>query len=177
MRHISLPILLLAILVVAPRAGAAAADFRADIARDLKDLEGKIVGLAEAIPEDKYSWSPADGVRTISEALMHTAGANFFFPSMFGVEPPEGLDMRGLEKVNDKARVVDLLKTSFEHMQRMVEATASKDLSEAMDMFGQTTTVSGTLHAATSHCHEHLGQMIAYSRSIGVVPPWSAGGQ
>jgi len=26
---------------------------------------------------------------------------------------------------------------------------------------------------ATTHLHEHLGQLIAYARSNGVVPPWS----
>jgi hypothetical protein len=25
----------------------------------------------------------------------------------------------------------------------------------------------------TTHLHEHLGQLIAYARSNGVVPPWS----
>jgi uncharacterized damage-inducible protein DinB len=35
-------------------------------------------------------------------------------------------------------------------------------------------TVRGALLLATTHMHEHLGQSIAYARTIGVVPPWSA---
>jgi hypothetical protein len=39
----------------------------------------QLVGLAEAIPADKYSWRPATGVRSISEVLMHISIENFLF--------------------------------------------------------------------------------------------------
>lgn len=43
-------------------------------------------------------------------------------------------------------------------------------------MFGQQTSRGGALVRSVTHCHEHLGQAIAYARANGVVPPWSGGG-
>lgn len=39
-------------------------------------------------------------------------------------------------------------------------------------MFGQSFTMQQGWIMATTHLHEHLGQMIAYARSNGVKPPW-----
>lgn len=154
---------------------AAAQDYRADITADIEGLEQKMVGLAEAIPEDKYSWTPQEGVRSISQALMHTASANFFFPSLVGVAIPEGINPRELEKITAKDEVVRTLKDSFAQLKKMVAASEDRELDETMNMFGRETTLAGALHSAVSHSHEHLGQMIAYARSVGTVPPWSEG--
>ena len=61
-----------------------AGDMGASMAANLADVEGKVVGLAEAIPEAKYGWSPTDDVRTVSEVLLHVAAANHFFSSRIG---------------------------------------------------------------------------------------------
>ena len=53
---------------------------------DLNDLEKKLVSLADAIPQDKYSWQPGKGGRSVSEAFMHTALTNYFFMSSLGGE-------------------------------------------------------------------------------------------
>ena len=50
----------------------------------------KVMQLADAFSEDQYSWRPAEGVRSVSEAMMHVASANFFFASMLGSEVPDG---------------------------------------------------------------------------------------
>ncbi|MEM1248477.1 MAG: DinB family protein [Acidobacteriota bacterium] len=155
--------------------GTLAQNYRADITVDIEGLEKKLVALAEAIPEDKYSWSPQKGVRSVSQALMHTASANFFFPSLVGVPIPEGINPRELEQITTKDEVVRTLKDSFEQLKKMVTASADRELDEMVNMPGRQTTLAGALHAAVSHSHEHLGQMIAYARSVGTVPPWSEG--
>ena len=50
-----------------------AATLRDQYMADLDTVHVKIMALANAIPEDKYSWRPAPGVRSIAEALMHVA--------------------------------------------------------------------------------------------------------
>lgn len=147
--------------------------YGADLVNDINGLEEKIVGLAEAIPEDKYSWRPSEGVRSVSEALMHAAQANFFFPTTAGIDPPEGIAMGTLEQITAKDEVVSTLKKSFDQIRKMVESTSAEAMGETKKVFGQDMTNAGVLHAAVSHSHEHLGQMIAYARSIGVTPPWS----
>jgi uncharacterized damage-inducible protein DinB len=168
----SLLCLSLSSLLAAPLA-ADGAGYRKDLLADLKSLEDKIVGLAEAIPEEKYSWAPGEGVRTVSQAIMHTAAANYFFPTLMGGSMPEGINPRGFEQITDKATVVKTAKESFAHLRGTIEAATDEQLDSTVNAFGQEMTGAGFLHFAVSHNHEHLGQLIAYARSNSVTPPWS----
>ena len=47
------------------------------------------------------------------------------------------------------------------------------DLEKSMDWFGGKNTERGTLLFIVRHGAEHLGQSIAYARSVGIVPPWT----
>ncbi|TRX50456.1 DinB family protein [Fulvivirga sp. M361] len=40
--------------------------------------------LAEAIPEEKYDWRPAEGIRSAGEAVMHVAQANYWLSIKWG---------------------------------------------------------------------------------------------
>jgi len=147
-----------------------AADLRTMFVGNLKDAQEKILALAEAIPEDKYGWRPAEGVRSVSEVLMHLAGGNYMMGRGFGVEAPA--DARGLEQnVTAKTEVIARLKASFAALGKGI---ASADLDQPTQLFGgREGTLADMALILVAHAHEHLGQLIAYARSNGVVPPWS----
>src|ERR1043165_3395929 len=64
-----------------------AALVKASFLNDLETLRGKFVGLAQAFPQDKYTWRPMDGVRSVSEVLMLAAFEGYnFIPSTFGAK-------------------------------------------------------------------------------------------
>jgi uncharacterized damage-inducible protein DinB len=131
--------------------------------------------LAEAFPAEKFAWRPAEGVRSVSETLLHLATANFGFPNAWGVKPPEGLDLRGLQKsTTDKAKVIALVKQSYEHMRAAVSNLSDADLEKRVKFFGDEAPIAEILFHTANHQHEHLGQLIAYARMNGVVPPWTA---
>lgn len=140
---------------------------------DFQRVSEKVVDLAEAIPEESYSWRPAEGIRSTSEIFMHVANANYFFASQLGVARPE--DLPGdLEKITDKAQVLHHLELSMDQIRLMAEQNAGEDLDgKELDLFGSKMTARGLYFIALGHLHEHLGQAIAYGRSNGVVPPWS----
>jgi uncharacterized damage-inducible protein DinB len=153
-----------------PQNGAPKSGFRAEFLHDFDDVSKKIVELAEAMPASKYNWRPGPGVRSVSEVYMHIAGGNYFLATFAGAKPPS-YDTRNLEKITEKARVVEELRKSFEYL-RTVAVQA--DLDKPIKMYGYDTTHRGALMTALNHLHEHLGQSIAYARMNGVVPPWSA---
>ena len=75
---------------------------------------GRIVQLAEAIPEDAYSWKASDEVRTTSEQIVHLLGSLYYIPSMMGAEMPDHIT-RDLEKtLTDKEEILKNLKASME---------------------------------------------------------------
>jgi hypothetical protein len=90
--------------------GQEAKGVHADLLKNLDDTEKKIVSLAEAVPADKYTWRPAEGVRSISEVFMHIAGANYMIPTALGARRLPGLSRDMEKKVTDKAKVVEQLK-------------------------------------------------------------------
>ena len=147
-----------------------ASEIGAKMAANLSDVEEKIVGLAEAIPDDKYSWSP-EGARKTSEVFMHLASANHFFAGRLGgPKPPE--DMGEWEKtVTSKADVIAKVKSSFAVIKSALEGA---DMDKATKLFGgKEGTLSDFALIAVGHGHEPLGQLIAYARSNDIAPPWS----
>ncbi|HXG57954.1 MAG TPA: DinB family protein [Thermoanaerobaculia bacterium] len=155
-----------------PPAPASKNGFRAEFVRDLDAVQTKILDLARAIPAEKYTWRPADGVRSISEVFMHIAGGNYFLGTFLGVQPPAGMP-KDLEKITDKAQVLAELQKSFDHLRSIVKNISDADLEKAVTLFGNPTTQRGVLVTALNHLHEHLGQSIAYARMNGIAPPWS----
>ncbi len=154
---------------------AAPAGLKGEMLAWFKDAESKLIQLAEATPEAKYAWRPAKEVRSTGEVFMHVAGANYGIPGFWGVKPPEGFVFTTYEKsLTKKADILKSLKDSFAHMEQGFLATADSDLEKPVELFGTKTTVRGGYLLLLTHAHEHLGQSIAYARSNGIVPPWTA---
>ena len=149
---------------------------RADMLRQLDDAAGKLEQLAGAIPEDKLSWRPAQGVRSVGEVVMHVTGGNYFLPTFAGVKAPA--DAPQGENAANRAQAIAAMKRSFDHVRAAIRGLSDADLDKPATMFGQQTTYRNVYLTTVTHAHEHLGQLIAYARSNGVTPPWSmAGGQ
>jgi hypothetical protein len=133
------------------------------------------VQLAEATPEGKYSWRPHKDVRTTGQVFMHVAAANFGVPSFIGVTAPQGFDFRTYEgSLTKKADIQKALKASFVHLKQSITSASDADFEKPAEFFGMKTTARGAYLLLLSHSHEHLGQSIAYARSNGIVPPWTA---
>jgi len=153
----------------------AASGVKGEILMWIEDAQDKLTQLAEAMPEDKYGWSPDKGVRTVGQVFMHVSAANYGVPSMIGVPAPAGFDFATYEgSLTKKSDIVKSLKDSFAHMEGALKSMSDADLDKPAEFFGMKTTKRGAFLLLLSHAHEHLGQSIAYARSNKVTPPWSA---
>lgn len=153
----------------------AANSVKAEMLFWIGDAESKLGELLDATPEDKFGWRPAEGVRSTAEVFMHVAGANFGLPSFWGVAPPEGFEFETWEKsLTQKAEIKDALAKSFAHMKKSLESADDATLAKQIELFGMKSSVRGAYMLLLSHVHEHLGQSIAYARSNGIAPPWTA---
>jgi uncharacterized damage-inducible protein DinB len=148
---------------------------RGDILMSAMDAEGKVTGLVNAIPQEKFTWRPAEGVRSVSELFLHIAGANYLFPSMTGgTKMPEGMDPKTYEQsTTDKAKILEIVKASFASYKENLMKLNDKDLDKMAKFFGRDMSYRAVYLISATHMHEHLGQAIAYARTNGVVPPWT----
>ena len=145
--------------------------------REISAVEKQIVDVAEAMPEDKYNFSPetlnipsADykGVRTFAVQVKHVASSNYFIWSpLTGDKVPDTIkDGNGPENLKTKAEIIKFLKDSFAlgHKaaatltpQNMLQNPGnSKSTRLRLVMFG------------VAHAYNHYGQMIEYLRMNGI---------
>lgn len=153
-----------------------ASEFASDYNKLLTYVENKLVQLAEAVPQDKMSWRPADGVRSVSEVYLHIAQSAKYLLSALGKDVPQeyNADAKTFESsTTDPAEVVKSLQKSFGYIKAASLKIDDDKLNTKVNFFGNESSIRFVLEALLNHVHEHFGQSIAYARMIGVTPPWS----
>lgn len=149
--------------------------FQKETSGMLMYASGQVMQLAEAIPAEKYSWTPQAGVRSIAEVGAHIVSANYFFASKIGGKIPEGVKMETIEKdLKTKEAVTAELKRSYEVMINAIKNASEAELSKKVEFPfpGEYTGMTAAL-IGLAHTNEHLGQLIAYARMNKITPPWS----
>ena len=133
----------------------------------------QLIALAEATPADKFAWRPAAGVRSTSEVYMHIAMANFYLLSVTGPKMPADLKQDAEKTVMSKPEVINWLKRSLDAVKEAHSAENPKDLDRKVHIADRDATVDGMYLRIIVHANEHMGQLVAYARMTGVVPPWA----
>jgi uncharacterized damage-inducible protein DinB len=163
----------------APPAAPAKGAFQRDLLGVYGDAEKKVLDLEEAVPQNKFDWRPAPGVRSIAEAYLHIAFGNYaVIKFATGKEPPAevGWEMNPAKwdkKTKDKAEIKKILEASFAHVHNAIGAVSDADLDKTVNFFGHDMSVRAVLIALSGHLNEHLGQSVAYARANKITPPWS----
>jgi hypothetical protein len=156
----------------------------ASVDREISGIEKQIVEVAEAMPTDKFDFSPENlnlagsdykNVRTFAVQVKHVASSNYFIWSpLTGDALPEGLkDGNGPEAMKTKAEIIKFLKDSFALGHK---AAATLTTENMLQFPGHSK--STRLHLATfgvAHAYDHYGQLVEYLRMNGIVPPASRG--
>jgi uncharacterized damage-inducible protein DinB len=139
-----------------------------------KHVSQQLVALAEATPAEKFAWRPAAGVRSTSEVYMHIAIANFWLLSITGPKMPAELKDDSEKTIIEKAEVISWLKRSLDAVKQAHATETPKDLERKVHVADRDATVDGMYLRIIVHANEHMGQLVAYARMTGVVPPWTA---
>jgi uncharacterized damage-inducible protein DinB len=148
--------------------------------------EKEIVGLAEAMPADKYDFAPSQAifqssqkvefsapkpVSTFGQQLAHVASANYYFFGVGGEKP--SVDPDAIEKLTKKDEIVKALKDSFAYAHKAV-AGFTGDNVFALETYGKgQATRGGMATFGLGHMMDHYGQLVVYLRTNGMVPPAS----
>jgi uncharacterized damage-inducible protein DinB len=153
--------------------------FIAEVLGQLDYVKGQIVSLEGAIPQDKLAWRPMEGVRSNSELYLHIGDGLYIFANSGGMKSPYDDKTLFDEKTRDvrttdKAKIAAELNTAFDWTRSAIAKLTPADLEKTVVFFGMKQTLRNLLITMLNHTHEHLGQAIAYARSNGVVPPWTA---
>jgi hypothetical protein len=154
------------------------------VEREVSAIEKQVIEVAEAMPEDKFNFSPESlnipgseykGVRTFAVQVKHVAASNYFIWSpITGDKLPEGLkDGNGPADLKSKADIIKFLKDSFALGHKAAATLTAENMLQTVG-----NSKSPRLHLATfgvAHAYDHYGQMVEYLRMNGITPPASRG--
>ena len=151
-----------------------------DVLAPLKEMEEQIASLLKAIPDDKLDWRPGPGVRSFREVFLHIAAGNQLILGIATTQPKDEALKKLIEATSSaehvkasKDEILKQLSDSFAAIRKSLDSARPAGLGREAEFFGTPTTRRGVYTFLDTHVAEHLGQMIAYARVNGIVPPWS----
>lgn len=150
--------------------------------RDISAIEKQIVDAAEAMPEDKFNFTPEalnipgsdyKGVRSFAVQVKHIAASNWFIWSpLTGDKLPEGLkDGNGPANLQTKTEIIKFLKDSFALGHRAAATVTAENMLQPPG--NSKSTRLRLAEFGVAHAYDHYGQMVEYLRMNGIVPPAS----
>lgn len=162
----------------------------AALQRELGLLEHDLVPLAKAMPADKYNFAPSQAifassqktdfatVRSFGQQVVHIAEANFYFYMSVSGEKP-AVDMKALQAMEtapaiDKEVAVKALEQSFAFAHKAIETITAENAFLAIKPVDGMNTRATLASFGVAHGYDHYGQLVAWARMNGVIPPSSA---
>jgi len=153
-------------------------DMKAQSLFDLEGVQKKFVELANAVPAEKFTWRPSADSRSFAEVFLHVAGERYGILGLMGATPPAGFDGKTFEKsTTDRARVVAELNKSWEFAKKEINSMSNADFAKLLPKLGPQANAGDVVYILVVDAHEHLGQLVAYARENGIVPPWTVEAQ
>jgi len=149
---------------------------------DITSVEKQIFEIAEAMPEEKYSFSPESlnipgnaykGVRTFAQQLKHVAASNYaIWWTLTGDKFPDNfMGGNGPDSVKTKAEILKFLKDSFALGHKAAATLTAENMLQPPPQ--SKSTRLRLAEFAVAHAFDHYGQMVEYLRMNGIVPPAS----
>lgn len=149
-------------------------DMKAQALLDLQAVNKKCLALAEALPSDKLTWRPSPDARSFAEVFLHVAGERYGILGMMGATPPAGFKASEFEKsTTDKDRIVEELNQSWDFANKTINGMSNADFAKLLPKLGPQANEGDVVYILVADAHEHLGQLVAYARQNGIVPPWT----
>jgi uncharacterized damage-inducible protein DinB len=130
-----------------------------------------VVGAAQKMPEENYSFKPTPDVRSFGQIVGHVADASYMFCSQAIGEANPGKD---IEKTKtSKADLVAALKDSVAYCNKSFDSMTDTKGSEMVKFFNFNIARLTLYSINSAHTDEHYGNMVTYLRIKGIVPPTS----
>jgi uncharacterized damage-inducible protein DinB len=152
------------------------------IERLFNKIESDILTTAEAMPEDKFDFTPESlniknsnfkGVRTFAGQILHLATDNIFMWSAITGDSVrvDIEDVNGPKTLKTKKDIIDYLKSSFAIGRKAISTLTNQNSMDEIDYMWRKLPRLDLVFYALTHSNEHYGQMVVYLRMCGITPP------
>jgi uncharacterized damage-inducible protein DinB len=168
----TLAVAALAATAVVARPAAQTASIKNDFVQDWQGQKDTLVKIAQAMPEDKFSFKPTPAQRSFGEHVMHIAQVNMMFLQMLKANAPA-------PKVNmsatSKADRIKAMSDTFDYGLAILREQTDQTMVGGVQgpPFMGFSTRARMFEFLVGHTQDTYGQMVVYLRLNGGVPPAS----
>src|SRR4051812_21393245 len=159
-----------------------APSFSIAVERQFNKIQSDIVSTAEAMPEEKFYFTPESldiknsvfkGIRTFSGQIMHLATDNILIWSAITGDSVRAdiENVNGPKNIKTKKDVIEYLKNSFAVGRSAISTLTSENAMDMIDFRWRKLPRLDLVFYALTHANEHYGQMAIYLRMCGIIPP------
>ncbi len=131
-----------------------------------------LIGAAEKMPAEHFSFKPTSDVRSFAEVFGHIINTNYMAcAGLRGEANPNKDDLEKTLKTKDD--VVKAVKASFDYCDAAMKSLTETTLKETFKNGAREIPKTSPLLLLIAHGQEHYGNVVTYMRLKGVVPPSS----
>ena len=144
-----------------------------DVQGDWERTKTLLIGLLNAMPDDKWNFKPTPAQQTFAERALHVADIDIkLLSTLGGKTPPPAINA----KATTKAEVVAALQVSFDYGAAVLKEFNDPQLTEriaSMPFLGPSTSRLKVIYFSMEHTNDIYGQLVVYLRLNGITPPAS----
>ena len=142
----------------------------ATVRKTFDEYSKNVIGAAEAMPPEKYSYRPSADVRTFGATIAHVADVNYLVcAKLLTVPPPQA---QKAAEADPKDKLVGALKASMDYCSQAFSKITDASLAEMVPFFGgRQITRLGVAEAVSYDLVDHYAGLSIYLRMNGLLPP------
>ena len=156
------------------RGGPPITTFAGDIQADWARTRQLLQGIAEAMPEDKYTFKPTPPQETFGQRVLHVALIDGMILQALGGKTPAPTVNA---KATSKADIIAALRQSFDYGEAVVKEFNDQQWTERVmppPFMGPSASRARIIYFSMQHSEDIYGQLVVYLRLSGGTPPASA---
>lgn len=162
------------VLGVVPARAQNTGTLSSDVLADWMGQKQQLMGIADAMPADKFDYKSTPAQRSYGEQIMHVVQVNsFLLRSLGGKTAAPNINMKAMAK----AEILRALEQSYDYGAAVLKEFDDAAMAQAVDgpPFLGRSTRARIAYFAIAHAMDIYGQMAVYLRLNDIVPPASRG--
>jgi hypothetical protein len=154
------------------RPAAQSATLNAELLKDWTDQKALMMKIADAMPEEKFSYKSTPPQRDFGQQILHVAGGNVMYLQFFGGKAAAPTINRA---ATAKAPILKALSDSFDYGTALIKEQTDQSMMQTVqtNQYLGVSSRARVIYFLLGHTWDIYGQMAVYLRLNGVVPPAS----
>jgi uncharacterized damage-inducible protein DinB len=155
-----------------PRAAAQTSTLNAELLGDWNEQKVTIMKIADAMPEEKFSYKSTPAQRDYGQQIMHVAAGNVIYLQFMGAKAAAPAINRN---ATSKAEILRALADSYDYGTAVIKEQTDQSMLQTVETnsFLGRSSRARVIYFLIGHTWDIYGQMAVYLRLNGIVPPRS----